>query len=424
MAKNNDSKNVQVVHDICCGLDVHKQSISACLLKGDDRIFKTFGTVVQDLEKLRVWLGSNNCKIVAMESTGVYWKPVFNLLENDVEVMIVNARHFKNVPGRKTDIRDCEWLAGLLRHGLVRGSFIPRKEVREWRDVSRQRKTFVDDLGNYKRRVHKLLESANIKIDSVVSDLFGATGRNLMNLLIASKDITRKDVESCLRGSLQNKGEQLWLAVQGRITDHHRFLLKGLFSIIGQLQSNIYELDDRLTKLTSGWSDQIVRLSKIPGVSHHSACAIISEIGTDLKEFRNEAALASWSGLCPGNNESAGKRRSGRNPVRKHLLRTLLIEVAWAAVKRKGSYYKDKYYKLRGRLGPKKAIVAIAHRILAAIYHIIKNGADYKELGEDYLSLRNKEKRLEYLSTQARLIGFKLIPMDPIFPPETMVVSA
>ena len=415
MTRKDDSRIIRIVHPICCGLDVHKESVSACVIFPDDNgeeqyEVKVFGTFTDDLKLLREWLLEHDCPVVAMESTGVYWRPVHNVLEETVQVVLANARDMKNVSGRKTDIGDSRWIAGLLRHGLLKASFIPPRTVRQWRDLTRLRKKYVHSVGDYRKRTHKLFESANIKIDSVVSDLFGVTGRNLMKLLIVDRELTLSDIEACIRGKLKGKEVELFRSIQGFFTGHHRFILKTLLGTIATLEGQIEALDHQIRSLMKDQSDLLDRMKKAPGISDVSACDILAEIGPTLDSFPTDTALVSWSGLCPGNNESAGKRKSGRSPVRKHHLKTIMIEVAWAAIKKKGSYFKDKYYRLKARRGAKKAIVAIAHRILLGVYHVIKDGAEFRDLGEDYLTLRNKEKKVLYLQKQALALGFNLIP--------------
>lgn len=416
MAQSNDKEILQVVHPICCGIDVHKARLSACIVfterDGSTRsIIKEFETLTDDLLRLRQWLLEHGCGVVAMESTGVYWWPVHNVLEGHVEVILVNARHMRNVPGRKTDIEDCKWLAGLLRNGLVRGSFIPPKEVRQWRELSRLRRKHVETLADYKKRTQKLFESANIKIDTVVSDLFGVTGRNLMNLLISGEELSMEEVGQCVRGRLKGKVEQLYRAIQGFFEEHHRFQLSSLLRTIDMLQAEIQVLEQRISELMSDHGSLLEALDEVPGIDKNAARNIIAEIGPTLEAFPNEEALCAWAGLCPGNNESAGKRHSGRSPVRRHHLKTLLVQVSWAAVKKKGSYYKAKYYRLKARCGPKKAIIAIAHRILKAVYFIIKHRVPYRELGEHYLDRASRAGRIWKLRKQAEALGYQLVPV-------------
>jgi transposase len=416
MAESNDSGIVDVVHPICCGLDVHKEKISACLISsspcgGHHAEVREFRTFTDDLTKLRDWLLVHDCPVVAMESTGIYWRPVHNILEGYVEVILVNARHIKNVPGRKTDICDSKWLAGLLRHGLLKGSFIPPREVREWRDLTRLRRTYVESLADYKRRTHKLFESANIKIDSVVSDLFGQTGRNLMELLVRSPSaITLEQMEGCLRGKLKAKRDELFRSIQGFFLPHHGYLLSSLLKTIASLEGEIEAINDRLRRVMETHEPLLELLMKVPGISEVSARATLAEAGPSMDTFRSSAALCSWAGLCPGNNESAGKRHSGKSPVRKHHLKTILIEVAWAAVKVKACSYREKYYRLKARRGARRAIVGIAHRLLKAIYHIIKNRVPFKDLGMDWLNrINGSPAKVKRLRNQANQLGYALV---------------
>ena len=414
MTTKKDSTVLSVVHPVCCGLDVHKKKISACLLGAGDAadtiLIKEFGTFTDEIEQLRTWLAEHECPIVAMESTGVYWRPVHNILEGEVEVILVNARHIKNVPGRKTDIEDSRWLAGLLQHGLLRGSFIPAKEIRYWRELGRSRRKNTEAIGDYKRRVHKLFESANIKIDSVVSDLFSMTGRNLISRLLSGTfTLSLTDVQECARGRLRDKAQELYRSIQGFFEEHHRFLLAGMMRILKTLEQENEEISARMKELMQAQQDLLSRLDEVPGISELSAQYVLSELGPELDTFPNAAALAAWAGLCPGNNESAGKRKSGRSPVTKHHLKSIMIEIAWAAVKKKGSYYRDKYWRLRYRLGPKKAIVAIAHRIVKALFAIIKHGERYKELGEDYLAQRGNVNKLVKIRKEAKALGYDLV---------------
>jgi transposase len=344
-SKRNNSSIVSVVHEICCGLDVHKNTITACLLSpeaADDERSEVveFGTFTDDLIRLRDWLLERECPVVAMESTGSYWTPIHNILEGYFHVMLVNARHMRNVPGRKTDISDSRWLAGLLRHGLIKGAFIPPKYQRQWRDLTRMRKNYVLTLADFKRRVHKLFQEANIKIDSVLTDLFGLTGRNLMNLLISKEStLTFPEVEGCLREPLKGKAKEFHRSVKGFFEEHHRYLLVFLLETIEKLEKQIQDLELRISQVQKTSEKQIDRLKDVPGVSDVSAHAILAELGPTLEAFPSPTALSSWCGLCPGNNQSGGKQFSGRIRVKKHHLKTIMAEIAWSAIKTKGSYY-------------------------------------------------------------------------------------
>ena len=415
MTKKEHNTNISVMHPVCCGLDIHKSIISACLITVNpfgkpEYEIREFSTFTDALFLLKDWLIENDCPIVAMESTSVYWRPVHNIIEGHLDVVLVNARHMKNVPGRKTDTEDSKWLAELLRHGLIKSSFIPDKEVRQWRDLTTLRKNITQSLGDHKRRVHKLFETSNIKISSVVTDLFGATGRNLMALLCdADKELTLKDVEACVKGSLNSKTEELYRSIQGFFEDHHRFQLELLLHTISTLEEQIESITARLNALMEPYEELLTRLDEVYGINTVAAQSVISHIGVNLNEFANEHALASWCGLSPGNNESAGKRKSGKSPVRNHPFKTVMVEIAWSAVKKKGSYYKDKYYRIKSRRGAKRAIVAVAHSIVKGLYHIIKFGESFKDLGEEYLAKKNQDKKLFRLKKQAKQLGFELV---------------
>lgn len=416
--KKKNTKTVDVVNPVCCGIDVHKASVSACLMYTDkkgreNKEVRVFSTFTDDLINLREWLLENNCPVVAMESTGVYWHSVHNILEGHVHVVLVNAKHYKNVPGKKTDVQDCQWLAALLRHGLLKGSFIPPQDVRDWRDLNKLRKKYVQTVADHKRRVSKVFHTANIKIDNVATDLFGATGRNLMELLgnKSMDDITEKEIEACLMGSLRGKATEMYRAMKGFFRDHHRFSLKAHLSTIESLERTIEQIDQRLGELTSPHQELLDRLDEIPGVDQVAAREIIGQLGVTLEEFPSASHVASWAGVCPGNNESAGKRKSGKTKVKGHDLKTILVEVSWAAVKTKGCYYREKYFRLKSRRGSKRAIIAIAHRILKAIYHIIKYGESYRELGEEYLIKLTEKASLKRLTTMATKHGYTLVPV-------------
>ena len=415
MTRTKDTTVVSVLHPVCCGLDIHKQFVTACLMTIDSMgketsLLESFGTFTDDLVRLREWLLEHECPIVALESTGVYWRPVHKLLEGYLTVVLVNARHIKNLPGRKTDMSDCQWIATLLRVGFLKASFIPPKAVRQWRELTRYRRSLVEALGDTKRQAHKLLESSNIKIDSVVSDLFGKTGRNLMDLLLKDHDeLTLQAVHTCLRGRLKPKATELFRAVQGFFDDHHRWMLRQMLESVDQQEANLAKVESRLRNLLQPHDELIDRITQIPGIGATSAYAILSETGTTLESFPNAGALCSWAGVCPANNESAGKRRSTRSPVRRSYLRTHLVEAAWGAVKTKSSYLRSKYFSLKSRLGPKKAIMAIAHRILKALYYIIKQGDSFRDLGENYLIELRRRSITSYLVRQAKKLGMVMV---------------
>jgi transposase len=407
-------KHLQNLNPYAAGIDIGSKSHFVAVPEGtDEQPVREFSSFTDDLERLAQWLTACGVTTVAMESTGIYWIPVFEILESyGLEVRLVNARHVKNVPGRKTDMADSKWLAGLLRHGLLRGSFIPPVHVRDWRDLMRMRRGLMEHLGDYKRRVHKVLESANIKLGSVLGDIFCGTGRRLLRLLLErTTEITVTEVEPCLRGRLKHAPEEICIALQGHLRDQHLYMLKKYVQLMESLEAEIAELDSRVQGLMVPYDPVRQRLKAIPGIGDIAANLILAEIGPTLDQFPSSAALASWAGLCPGNNQSAGKRRSGRSPVRRHHLKTIMVEVAWAAIRKKGSYFRDKFYRLRVRLGHKKALIAVAHRLLNAIYHVIKEEQDFRDLGENYLLLRHQARRLAALKRQAKVLGYELTPV-------------
>ena len=417
MARKNSKEIIQVMHPICCAMDIHKDKISAALAttgtNGKPEVeIREFCTFTDDLYRMRDWLIEHQCPIVAMESTGVYWHGPYNVLEERFKVVLVNARHVKNVPGRKTDICDAQWLAGLLRHGLLKGSFIPEQHVRQWRDLCRLRKKQVHAQNNLKRRAQKVLASANIKIDSVLSDLFGKSGYALMDLLLQPLEaITLDEVKPCLHRKVKAKTPELLRAIQGFWEDHHRFQLDLLLRNIAEVQKTIVAIGQRLDELMAPHQDLIDRLDQVPGIDRISAQTILAEVGPDLDAFLKNANFCSWAGLCPGNNESAGKRKSGKTPVSKHHFKTTMVEVAWGAIRTNGSFYKEKYYRLKAKRGTKRAIVAIAHRLAKAIFHIIKYGEHFRDLGAEHIHKHNRTLHIRRLHRLADSLGYVLVPL-------------
>jgi transposase len=374
---------MEILNRCCAGLDVHKKTVVACVrtVGPDGKVeteTRTFGTMTARLLELADWLEARGVRQVAMESTGVYWKPVFHLLEGRFEVMVVNARHIKNVPGRKTDVKDAGWIAELLQHGLLRRSFIPPPPVRELRDLTRQRTQLVRDRATVVNRVQKVLEDANIKLASVATDVMGVSGRAMIHALIAGNTIA-DDLAGLARARLRAKIPELRQALDGRVTDHHRFQLRMLMEQVEHLESWIAELGARIETLMRPFSDAAQRLAMIPGVGRQAAEVIVAEVGTDMSTFPTAGHLASWAGLCPGNDQSAGKRRSGKTTKGSQWLRTVLVQVAWAASHTKATIFAAAYHKWVKRLGKKKALVAVAHKILVVTYRLLKDGKDYEE---------------------------------------------
>lgn len=384
---------MEVIYKRCCGLDVHKKTVVACvrILDEGGQLYTevlTFSTMTSDLLVLHDWLMGHGVTHVAMESTGVYWKPVFNLLEDDFEVLLINARHIKAVPGRKTDVKDCEWIADLLAHGLLRGSFIPPRPIRELRDLTRYRKSLMDERVRLVNRLHKLLESANIKLSSVATDIMGASGRAMMEALLGGT--TDPEVLAELsRGRLRNKLPELKKALEGRFRLHHRFMLEQILSHLDFLDESMERISKEVTRRTDPFDEQIKLLCSIPGLERRAAEAIVAEIGLNMERFPTHGHLASWAGMCPGNNESAGKRKSGKARKGDRWLRRSLLEVSWAASRSRQTYLKALYHRLAPRRGKKRAIVALGHTILVIIYHLLSNKVQYQELGADYFDKLN-----------------------------------
>ena len=395
-----------------CGLDVHQATVVACLLivRKDGRVQKqtrTFGTTTRELVGLREWLLSEGCTHLAMESTGVYWKPVYAILEGALEIVVANAQHVKKVPGRKTDVKDAEWLADLLCHGLLRPSFVPPKPIRELRDLTRYRRKLVESQSAERNRLLKLLETANIKLASVASDVFGVSGLLMLHALVQGKASPQEMAELAKR-RLRNKIPELELALEGRVEEHHRFLLKLQLDRLESVEKDLAVLEQRMQEKLEPYAAQLALLDEIPGVDWTLAAVIIAELGVDMSVFENVSQLASWAGVCPGNNESAGKRKNSRIPKGNVYLKTALVEAAHAATMVKGTYLRDKFYRLKARRGYKRAAVAIAHRILTSIYHMLLHNASYNDLGDLYLDKLNKNQLTRNLVHRLERLGYSV----------------
>ena len=401
---------MQTMMERGCGLDVHQATVVACLLivlqngKVQKQV-RTFGTTTRELLALREWLLSEGCTHVAMESTGVYWKPVYAILEGTLEIVVANAQHVKKVPGRKTDVKDAEWLADLLCHGLLRSSFVPPKPIRQLRDLTRYRRKLVESQTAERNRLLKLLETANIKLASVATDVFGVSGR-LMLKALAKGEATPQQMAELAKRSLRSKIPQLELALEGKMEEHHRFLLQLQLDRIEAVENDLELLERRLQENLKPYAKQLALLDEIPGVDRTLAAAIIAELGVDMSVFQSVSQLASWAGVCPGNNESAGKRKSSRIPKGNVYLKTALVEAANAAARAKGTYLRDKFYRLKARRGYKRAAVAIAHKILVSIYHMLSQQVSYNDLGDLYLDKLNKSHLTRNLVHRLERLGY------------------
>jgi transposase len=407
---------MEVIYRRCCGLDVHKKIVVACVLIWQGgKLFKeirTFGTMTFELLMLHDWLLAHKVTHVAMESTGVYWKPIFNLLEGNFEVLLVNAAHIKAVPGRKTDVKDCEWIANLLSHGLLKGSFIPPQPIRDLRDLTRYRKSLTDERVREVNRLHKLLESANIKLSSVASDVMGVSGRAMLECLV-SGGTDPEVLAELARGKLRKKLSLLREALKGRFRPHHGFLLGQILSHLDYLDEAIEQLSKEVENQIVPFSKQIDLLKTIPGVDQRVAEAIVAEIGVDMSRFPTHRHLASWAGVCPGNNESAGKHKSGKTRRGDRWLFRVLLEGGWAVTRTKDTYLNSFYHRLVPRRGKKKAIVALVHCLVVIVYHVLKDQVPYQELGTTYFDQLNVIHIKNHHIRRLQSLGFK-VTIEPL----------
>ena len=401
---------MELMHRRCCGLDVHKETVVACLrLVCDGKVtteVRTFQTTTADLLRLSKWLAENECTHVAMEATGVYWKPVWHILDDgEFTLLLANAAHVKNVPGRKSDVNDATWLTELLAHGLLRASFVPDTQTQEMRTLLRTRKQLVREQSSHVLRVQKTLEDANIKLDSVLSDVMGKSGRAMIEALIAGETNPTK-LASLADRRVKGSQEELREALRGRVTKQHRFLLRLHLNHIDALEATMATIDAQVEESLAPFRTAVELITSIPGIKNLGAHVIVSEIGIDMSRFPSAAHLISWACLCPRNDESAGKRRSNR--VRKGAvwLKTTLVQCAWAAVKKKDSYLQAQFFRIRARRGNKKAILAVAASMLTAIYHMLKDGTLYQDLGRNYLDRRSTDQQKKRLVKRLADLGY------------------
>lgn len=417
--KNSSPAGLGVLYERVCGLDVHKKVIVASRRILDPRAGtvhitrRSFGTMTADLLELRGWLSEAKVTHVAMESTGVYWQPVFNLLEGYFETWVVNAQHIKKVPGRKTDMKDADWIAQLLQCGLLKPSFVPDRQQRELRDLTRQQTKLVQQRNAVDNRIQKVLETANIKLGSVASDVLGVSGRKMIEALIAGeKDVTV--LAELAQKKLRDKIPQLQRALAGELTEHHRFLLQQLLGQYDFLEKEIARTSERLGSVAPpSFRAAVEQLDAVAGVGERGAKALLAETGTDMSRFPTHKHLASWAGQCPGNHESAGKRRTGKTPAANRHLDAVLTEMAHAAVRTKNSYFKAQYHRLAGRRGKKRAIGAVKHSLLVTVYFMLRDDKPYKDLGVDYFDKLNPQQSIRYHVRKLQELGqeVELSPM-------------
>jgi transposase len=410
--------DVERIIERCAGLDVHKESVTACVRvsgesEGLHQETREFATTTRGLLLLRDWLASFEVRLVGMEATGVYWKPVYYLLEDDFECWLLNARHLKNVPARKTEVKDAEWICRLVEHGLVRPSFVPPKEIRELRNLTRYRKAQIEERTREVQRLDKVLQDAGIKLSSVATRVLGVSGRAMLDALVSGT--TDPEVLAELaRGRLRSKLPALREALEGHFSSHHALVVGMILAHIDYLDESIVQLSAEIERTIAPFAEKVELLDTIPGVDRRTAEVLIAEIGVEMSRFPTHARLASWAGMCPGNEESAGKRRSGKTRKGSKWLRGALNEAAHGAARSKGTYLAAQYARLKGRRGPKRAAVAVGHSILVIAYHVLERDRPYQELGEDYFHrCRSGEAYAKRLVRQLERLGHK-VTLEPL----------
>ena len=400
---------MDLLHPQCAGLDIHQRTVVACArVVADSSVThdrRTFGTTTADLEALRDWLTAHGCTHVAMESTGVYWKPIWQILEGRFALVLANARHIRAIPGRKSDVNDATWIADLLAHGLIRGSFVPPAPVQELRDLTRTRKQLVREIAQHTLRIQKTLEHANLKLTGLLSNILGVSGRAILQALVAGEQDPER-LADLVHGRLKASRAELVAALHGRVTAHHRFLLQLHLTHVEALERAVREVEARLGEALAPFRTALDRLIAMPGVSETVARVLVAEIGFDMTRFATAGHLVSWAGLCPRLDESAGKRLSTRTRPSNPWLKTTLVQAAWAASRKKDGYLRAQFLRLKSRRGPKKAILAVAASMLTAAYHMLKHDVDYRDLGADHFDRRDKAKLAHRLIQRLQALGF------------------
>ena len=410
----NSATEWEKVYDTCCGIDVHKKLLVACLNRGSKQEVREFGATTRELLELLDWLMKSGCEMVAMESTGSYWKPLFNILEScNMPAIVVNAQHMKAVPGRKTDVNDAQWIAKLLQHGLLQPSFIPDKAQRELRELVSYRKSLVEDKTRELNRLQKMLEGANIKLSGTVSNIMGKSAMTLLDEVLKGKAVDKSRIaqlrkEKKVASQLKASDEQLADDLNGFPTPLQTTMIREVLAHIKELDAHIRRLEDEIDRhMDEGQKEAAKKLEAVAGIGGGSAKAIISVIGTDMSRFPSDAHISSWAGVCPGNNESAKKKYSGKTRKGNKLLRSTLVVCAHSAIKNKKSYFSAQYQRICAHRGKKRAIVAVAHSMLVAIYHILKDGTTFQDLGAGYFNQFNRERKINSYLKKLRELGWE-----------------
>jgi transposase len=418
---------MQVTVTRCAGLDVHQATVVACVMihgrrKKPSKEVRTFGTMTHELEALRDWLKTEGVTHVGMESTGVYWRPVHAVLEDHFTLIVGNARHIRNVPGRKTDVKDAEWIATLVGHGLIQPGFVPPKPLRELRELLRCRRKLVEGQNTERNRLQKSLETAGIKLGSVATDVLGVSGRAILRALIDGT-ASPEEMAELARGRLRSKRTELALALRGRVEAYHRFLLTMQLNHVESMERELEQLDQYIAEKWAPYDTEMALLKQIPGVDWVVAAVLVAEIGVDMSVFVSAHHLAAWAGVCPGSHESAGKRKSVRARKGNTHLRTILVGAAMSASRTRGSYLKDKYHRLKARRGAMRAALAIAHKILVVAYHMLESGVRYRELGEAYLDQVDQTRTAANLRRRLERLGYAVTLTPKTAAPENEIVA-
>jgi transposase len=401
---------MESIYKICCGIDVHKKKLVACLKKGKKQEIREFGAETKDIKGIVKWLKEEKCEMVAMESTASYWKPLVNIFEiEELEYIVINSKDYKNVPGRKTDAADSEWLVDLLKHGLLRASYIPTREQRELREATRYRKSITEERARALNRLQKMLEGANIKITSILSDVTGVTCRNLIEYVLEhDEDIDLKKANDLVITNINAKLESVVTAMDGIITPFQKIMMKEVLKHIDELTIRIFEMDKLIDTYMIKYEKNKKKIEKLPGIGKRSAEIILAEIGQDMNRFPTEGHISSWSGLSPGNNESAGKRKNGKTRKGNKILKSTLAQCAKSAVKNKSTFFYAQYQRIAIKRGKNRATIAVAHSMLVAIYHMIKEDIEYKDLGSNFYHQFNTEKKINSYLKKLKELGWEM----------------